>query len=1818
MSTLLSDEQVGLGPALLSDSDVGFAPMLQADADVGLVEHSEDAMHLAGNEVLRQNLERDRRGAPRMNENESGAIMDAYRLLAKAAPDKLRSQIVEETKARTQTARGILGDFRAGVFQGLTSSSAPLSSQFSPEYGAKVEQYFADLSNVDPKSAVSAVGSGVGELAKFVGLGPLAPAVMAAQGAGAQRLAIYKAREKGEQIGKDAESLETATRGIVDGVLTAMFMKAGSRAAGVVRSLIQPSVKEALAKEGLTTAKKMAWAWAVDSIKSGAIAGTQYLADVGLEHLADPSVVPTSEEAAKAAAFGIVLPSAMGAVAGVAGRLAAKPPPAEGFPPGGETPSPGETGPRGPMRSMSEEEYKAALVEAIGKAQRKPPERLQLPAQAGEPGPEPLVTPPPEAAAVRPTSLLSVDQKPALPEPKSVAVKEQDVYTTPEGHQAATPRLTYDLADQMSPARARAKGVNLTDAKGENVWVRPSGEASNADRVLAIQFSTHLVNAGRARSGMDDYSDKLYANRPGYSRPSDFWELPQWIGVVAKNLPNTDVYVVRDLDEARKFLASAKYGQIAMSVLDVNSKLAQGLIDGYQGKVAVGGYTDMTPFQGRPNLTVYEKMPDFIKDQGGIFTDGTDYRHFKGTEAQPRLQLSSGCLHKCGFCSMPRMITKTTPEGVQQQIKSFGDLNYKLVYLNDKTFGQADNYTDLAKLNLQLKRANPNFEGFIIQTTAAQMNKFTPVFLKESGIRYVELGIESYNDAILKDLHKPATEKLIDAATQKIRENGMKLIPNVIVGLPAETAETYARTQEYLRRNMDVISHINVNNLAAYAGTELTAKIGKVEPGDVDQNVTARSFHKDPALHQAAYDAFTKIGMETLDEKGAVPPAKRIPATPSAGMMEAAWRKIMKMPRSALEDWKHEPWAARALAELDAQAAAEPQPGIAEQLHQSETGAVSLTSLVGGVARAVAPIVSLVNDTAGEMAFAVSALPEGKALVLGLDWVATRVGTLDGKIENPAADAYKKLTGEDRKWLSALDADGFTNAQRIAEDSPSGRLYPPNQRIAEIMAAHRNMLDAVGLEAVRVNVQAIAPDGEVVDFRQARGGRWLRNMTPDAIMAIHQGSGPLFDAIAAAVMKFNGVTLPQAENWLKEWLGPESVRKIGQIEKLRAIKILPSVVTVNGVKMAIQETDIYRQIVDNARHQAKRIYFIERFGQNIKGQVTEIERLRAGYQKSGGRVSDFDDLLTVFEGRPYGRIFRNPRNPILRGIRILDTLVASAQTSLSVVPNLPQTMILVPAYVGVGNYFAAIAETLRHPSMTVNQLAAMGAMNRAIIDWTIRPGHGPEDVARVFSRAVSRATGLEALSQFNNAVAGAGFRRLADSWRKNGIRGGMDRATAKDLRLTSEEIAAVNAGQMTQAIYNKIVQTGIEITQFITAHPHRMSKLQNIPFLRALFAYNNYAIGTFKAVLRIARRTAEAAYKGDTEARLAAARFLVVFLTGAVGAGMTSLLLRRGVKGQPLIRPGEDIVALVKKALWEVTMLGPVQRVWDADEFSGGSTEKALVNLSPKAVAIVEVINLLRGSGRWGELPVQERAGKAVTRIAPILKAAENWWNRLQHPQGELYARVRSMASAYRPKTAETPEVPVNRYYYGVHQAILRDDPDDLKGALADFQTWAQGQGWDEATARRNLRSALSARRPVNFEVATYREFMASLPPEKRQMVQIAQANYVHAIDQLTLTPEEQAAGRGDKPALRQMVASGEISEQRALSTLKATHLTPLQKQVLMTDFTGIMRVWATASPAEKGELKKQVLEKALVAIRKTPKDQQKIKDQLQAAGVLP
>lgn len=411
--------------------------------------------------------------------------------------------------------------------------------------------------------------------------------------------------------------------------------------------------------------------------------------------------------------------------------------------------------------------------------------------------------------------------------------------------------------------------------------------------ILLTQISTNLIN--QDEHGIHkDYYDKIWASRgpEGFIKPDDFWEIPNWIAIVKHNIENAELAIVRDID---KFLNNIPENttSIAFSVLDANKAIIKEIIQRYKGNAyfVLGGYIDFTYFNNLKDTSpvyVFESIPDFVNWQQDeiahkdgfksisdfinwqdkkAYKDGYDYSLFSYCECIPRLTLSTGCSHKCKFCTEAGNLKEADMDSIYRQIESYKNLNFKLVYLNDKTFGQAKNHIELPDLYQRIKKVNANFEGFMIQTTTGQWLQFSDKYILDSHIIFVELGIETFNNYILKAYRKPSTEELTIKATERFRHlSNVWLRPNIIVGFAEETYESYQHTLDYLKEYKDVIVHLGICNLAIYDNTAL----GKERPAesleDKNEYSVTKSFHEDEAPHKWFFKEIFKLGLKLLDK----------------------------------------------------------------------------------------------------------------------------------------------------------------------------------------------------------------------------------------------------------------------------------------------------------------------------------------------------------------------------------------------------------------------------------------------------------------------------------------------------------------------------------------------------------------------------------------------------------------------------------------------------------------------------------------------------------------------------------------------------------------------------------------------------------------------------------------------------------------------------------------------------------------------------------------------------------------------------------------
>jgi hypothetical protein len=365
--------------------------------------------------------------------------------------------------------------------------------------------------------------------------------------------------------------------------------------------------------------------------------------------------------------------------------------------------------------------------------------------------------------------------------------------------------------------------------------------------ILFIQPSTWFVTP---ENDLLEYYTKVYSalSDEGFHIPSrHYMEIPLWVAVLAGKLSNHNLNFMVAVDMAtvlakvrmwrdNDLSPSNKY--ILMSALDVNKHIIYRLAKLFKDIVfLVGGYVDPTYFSPLENVLWMDSIAEVGQVMSIDLDAPPDYSFFEGQKTIPRLTLSTGCLHRCKFCTVEQTLEILDAENISKQVESFMGLEFSLVYLNDKTFGQAKNWRLLRAAWSAIKDYNPYFQGFVVQTTVPMARKYAKTWYEDYHVKAIEVGIEIPDDEFLTNMNKPY--RLKQLLELEIPE-GLLFIPNLIFGYPQDD---YVATEKWYYSNQKDIAFVNPYVLSLYnnaKGGEFIESDGLDE--DSNENVVERSW----------------------------------------------------------------------------------------------------------------------------------------------------------------------------------------------------------------------------------------------------------------------------------------------------------------------------------------------------------------------------------------------------------------------------------------------------------------------------------------------------------------------------------------------------------------------------------------------------------------------------------------------------------------------------------------------------------------------------------------------------------------------------------------------------------------------------------------------------------------------------------------------------------------------------------------------------------------------------------------------------------------
>lgn len=161
------------------------------------------------------------------------------------------------------------------------------------------------------------------------------------------------------------------------------------------------------------------------------------------------------------------------------------------------------------------------------------------------------------------------------------------------------------------------------------------------------------------------------------------------------------------------------------------------------------------------------------------------------------IQLSTGCPHKCTFCNFVhrKRIMKKTLEGLRFELKALlKRKKIKFLRIVDDTISAQD-FRNFCQA-MQKEKFDIPWTTF---ARADAIKEDIPFLLRQTQCTSIQMGIESFDDNMLKVMNKRADKELYRDVLERLAQAGITTRASFILGHPGETEETISNTLHFLQ-----------------------------------------------------------------------------------------------------------------------------------------------------------------------------------------------------------------------------------------------------------------------------------------------------------------------------------------------------------------------------------------------------------------------------------------------------------------------------------------------------------------------------------------------------------------------------------------------------------------------------------------------------------------------------------------------------------------------------------------------------------------------------------------------------------------------------------------------------------------------------------------------------------------------------------------------------------------------------------------------------------------------------------------------------------
>ncbi len=165
-----------------------------------------------------------------------------------------------------------------------------------------------------------------------------------------------------------------------------------------------------------------------------------------------------------------------------------------------------------------------------------------------------------------------------------------------------------------------------------------------------------------------------------------------------------------------------------------------------------------------------------------------------------------GCVFKCTFCIQSQLEFKArSVENVMNELRYLKEKGFKEIYFADQTF--AFNPQRAKKLFEAMIEENLNF-GWVAFYRVDLVKDELLKLMKKAGCHTLMFGIESANEALLKDYKKNIQLKTVWYALESCKSLDIRTVGTFILGFPEETRQDILQTIQFsLELPLDFVSY---------------------------------------------------------------------------------------------------------------------------------------------------------------------------------------------------------------------------------------------------------------------------------------------------------------------------------------------------------------------------------------------------------------------------------------------------------------------------------------------------------------------------------------------------------------------------------------------------------------------------------------------------------------------------------------------------------------------------------------------------------------------------------------------------------------------------------------------------------------------------------------------------------------------------------------------------------------------------------------------------------------------------------------------------